>query len=245
MRSHPAPSVIDKKIPKSPLSFIWYVTQPHLKYFWISLTAVTIAQVLNTSTPFIFKSIIDSIHRVTLGTASVDAVWFWVIVYPIMMGIIFLTWRMSGFVGRIWITGLNATAYTTLFGYLSKHSHAYYSDRFAGSLSSKVSHASEGANSVSEAFLYHYYPPALGILLTTIYLGTTSIITACIFMLLIVILVPVNIYIAKYRRPYVVRYSAQATKARGYAVDAITNIAAVRQFVQERGAAAGSCFLLR
>ena len=228
----PKKVINNSNIPNTPLRFIWHVSKPHKKFVFWSIFTVTVAEILGTSTPFIFKAIIDNANAVLAGTTEVSKLWFWAIAYPVAGLIIGLSWRSSGFIGMQWATRANATAYATLFRYLSSHSHSYFSNRFAGSLSSKVSHASEGSQSTIESFLWNYYSTTLSLLVTSAYLATTNVKTAILFLLLVLILIPINIFLTKYRRPHVVRYSAQATKARGYAVDAITNMSAVRQFAR-------------
>jgi ATP-binding cassette subfamily B protein len=131
-----------------------------------------------------------------------------------------------------WASRSNATSYKTLFSYLAHHSHSYFSNRFAGSLSSKISHASEGVQSLFEAILWNYYSSVLSLIITTVFMFSTSLVTGGLFLGLIVILVPLNVAIARYRRPHVVEFSAQATRARGYAVDAISNMITIRQYAR-------------
>lgn len=219
-------------VPQTPMWFIWHVSKPHKKYFLWAFVGVTFAEIFSTSVPFIVKSIIDTAHGVSTGIAKMSDVWMWAIAYPIIIALVFFSWRISGFIGREWVTRANATAYMTLFAYLSRHSHSYFSNRFAGSLSSRVTHASEGAQAIAESFVWNYYPVVLSIFITIMYMFTTSVSTALMFVALVGILIPVNMYLAKYRRQHVVNYSEQATKARGYAVDAITNMSAVRQFAR-------------
>lgn len=219
-------------IPKDPLAFMWHVTRAHKKWLFFGVFAVSIAQILGTSTPYLFRAIIDTAQNVSAGTADIKTVWMLVLVYPVVIAVMFVGWRVSGFVGLEWASRSNATAYTTLFSYLAHHSHAYFSNRFAGSLSSKISHASEGVQSLFEAFLWSYYSSILALIITTGFMFSTSVLAGALFLGLILLLIPLNIYIARYRRPHVVDFSAQATRARGYAVDAITNISAVRQYAR-------------
>ncbi len=219
-------------VPNTPMRFMWHVSKEHKRYLFGAVAAVTVAELASTSIPYIFRSIIDIAQGTLARTASVSDVWFWAIAYPVTLGIVFLAWRVSGFVGMEWATRANATAYKTLFSHLSRHSHSYFSDRFAGSLSSKVTHASEGIQSLCEAFIWNYYSTLLSLVFTISYIAFTSTVAALLFVALIIILVPLNIFLAKYRRPHVVEYSEQTTKARGYAVDAITNMAAIRQFAR-------------
>lgn len=220
------------RIPKTPLRFLWYVSQRHQRFFYGALIMVAIGELAGTSISFIFKSIIDTANRVLIGNVPVSTIWFWVIAYPAVTAITFVAWRFSGFLGMEWVTRAQASSYSILFEYLSRHSYTYFSDRFAGSLSSKVTHASEGVESIAESLMWNYYPTVLSIIFTLGYMMTSSRLVAVIFIILIAIVVPLNIVLARYRRPHVVEYSAQATKARGYAVDTITNMSAVRQFVR-------------
>lgn len=220
------------EIPNTPLRFMWYITKSHRGIMLVSLLLVTLAQSIGTSIPYVFRAIIDSAEGVLTGMTTVSDVWFWALAYPIMIGVMFFLWRLSGFMGMRWITAANAFAYQTLFTYLGKHSHTYFSDRFAGSLSSKITHASEGAQSLYEAFVWSYFPGIVSLILTTAYIASVSAVASVIFIILLGILIPVNIYLAKYRRPHVVAYSAQTTKTRGRLVDTLTNMGAVRQYVQ-------------
>lgn len=215
-----------------PFAFMRHVSRAHSVWFFSVLTAVFVAQLAGTSIPYIFKMFIDTAGGIGRGEAAPGDIWFVVILFPLMTALTFVSWRISGFIGMEWASRSNATAYKTLFGYLAHHSHAYFADRFAGSLSSKISHASEGVQSLFEAFMWSYVPSILSLIITIGYIWSSSGTIACIFIGLIALLVPLNITLARFRRPHVVEFSAQATKARGYAVDAISNMAAIRQYVR-------------
>ncbi len=215
-----------------PFAFMRHVSREHRKWLFGVLTAVFVGQLTGTSIPYIFKMLIDKASEIGRGEAVPGDIWVIVILFILMTAVTFVAWRVSGFIGMEWASRSNATAYKTLFGYLAHHSHAYFSDRFAGSLSSKISHASEGIQSLFEAFMWSYTPSILSLIITVAYMWSSSATIALIFLGLIVLLVPLNIFLARFRRPHVVEFSAQATKARGYAVDAITNMAAIRQYVR-------------
>lgn len=215
-----------------PFAFMKHVSRAHAKWLFGVLFAVFVAELAGTSIPYIFKIFIDTAGEIGRGEAVQTDIWLVVILFPLMTALTFVSWRVSGFIGMEWASRSNATSYKTLFGYLAHHSHAYFADRFAGSLSSKISHASEGVQSLFEAFMWSYVPSVLGLIFTVGYIWFSSATIALIFIGLIVLLVPLNIMLARARRPHVVEFSAQATRARGYAVDAISNMAAIRQYVR-------------
>lgn len=217
-------------IPTTPMRYMWFLVRDHKKAVFLSVFVATLAELITTSTSYIFRRIIDSAEGVAKNTSTQHEVIFWALLFPFAVLVMDLLWRTSGFTGMRWMTRANADSYDTLFNYLGKHSHTYFSDRFAGSLSSKVTHASDGAQSFYEAFLWNYYPGLLALLFTMIYISTISLMAGGVFLLMLVVLVPLNLTLAKYRRPHVVAYSAQTTKARGRLVDTLTNIGAVRQY---------------
>ncbi len=217
-------------IPATPMRYMWFLTRENRAAFYLTIFVASAAQILGTSIPLLFKHIIDSAQGVATGVTTQGDVWFWAMLYPAAIGVMFLLWRCSGFLGMRWMTAANARSYEVLFSYLGKHSHTYFSNRFAGSLSSKVTHASEGSQSLYESFTWNYYPGVLSLVLTLIYIGNASFVAGAIFIVLLIILIPVNLYLAKYRRPHVVEYASQATKARGRLVDTLTNMSAVRQY---------------
>ncbi len=217
-------------IPATPMRYLWFLVKERKGIAFTTFLTVTIAQSLSTSTAYILRAIIDSAHGVSQQTATISDVWFWGLAFPVTMAIVWIFWRISGFLGMQWISASEARSYQALFDYLGKHSHSYFSDRFAGSLSSKISHASGGAHDLLDAFVWNYYAGVLALILTLAYIANISLLAGGIFLGLLTVLIPINIHIAKYRRPHVVAYSAQATKMRGRLVDAVSNIGAVRQY---------------
>src|SRR3990167_9644387 len=119
-----------------------------------------------------YKMIIDSAQSVSVGNGNIGTVWLWGGLYIALISMMFVSWRLSGFTGMRWIAGLNATAYNTLFEYVSKHSHGYFSNRFAGSLSSQIGHAASGAESMAEGLPWNYYSSILSLVHTIVYMAT-------------------------------------------------------------------------
>ena len=220
------------QIPNTPIKYILFLLKQNRVGVFAAFTVVTLAQLLNTSVPYLFRRIIDSAEGVATGSATVNDVWMAALAFPLVLALTFVLWRISGFIGMRWMTNASARSYRFLFNYLGSHSHSYFSDRFAGSLSSKVTHASEGSQSLMESTLWNYYPGVLSLVITFFYIVSLNSYAGGVFVGLLVLLIPLNIYLAKYRRPHVVVYAAQATKTRGRMVDSLTNIGAVRQYAQ-------------
>lgn len=216
-------------IPRNPLRFAFFVSSQNPFFAISAIVCVTIAQLCGVFLPFILRQIIDVSTK--HGVADPHIV-FWLALFPIMTLCSFVFWRASGFLGLEWLTKTEAFAYRQLFEYLSLHSHDYFINRFAGSITNKLSHASEGTYRLLEGVLWTHYGAVLGLIASGVLIYITSPVIALIYVLLVSILIPVNYYLAKYRQPFVVEYAKQKTAFRGRAVDVVTNIATVRQFAR-------------
>ncbi len=216
-------------IPKKPMGFVFFVARQNMLLGVLAITAVTIGQLSSLFLPFVLKKIIDVAE---MGSATGESIFFWVLLFPILMLTWFGFYRLSGFIGMEWLTRTEVFSYKILFDYLTQHSHTYFSNRFAGSITNKIHHASEGTFRLLDGVLWGHYGAVLSLTTSSILMFMTNVWVGLVYVLLIAILIPVNYFFARYRRPFVVAYSSQKTLLRGKAVDVVTNIGAVRQFSQ-------------
>ena len=194
------------------------------------MVLVTVATSLASATPFIFKLIIDGVSLTTNKEAQLDALVFWGSVYVGTLALMWICWRLSGFVGLSWVASSIMTAYEDLYRHVTAHSHSYFSDRFAGSVANKISHAADGAGKVIENFMWGYYERILGLLISAGFMLYTNVWIGLVFLALIMVLIVINTPLVKYRRPYVVKYAEANSVLKGLGIDVLTNIAAVRQY---------------
>lgn len=214
-------------IPKTPLRFVYFIARQHAGFGIVAILLVTLAQLCQVFLPFVLKNIIDISSSPDAQNADV---FWWVFSFPILMLLMYCFYRLSGFVGMVWLVRSENLSYRILFEYMTRHSHAYFSDRFAGSLGGKISHAADGTFRLLDSTLWGHYGAVLSLISSGVLIFMTHFWVGVVYVALILILIPVNYYIARYRRPHVVSYSSQVTALRGKTVDVITNISAVRQF---------------
>lgn len=215
-------------IPKRPIPFAYYTAKQNGWWGIAAVLCVTLAQLSGVLLPFVLKKIIDAANAGI--AADTDPVFFWVLMFPALTFSMFFFYRLSGFIGMIWLTRTEVFAYKTMFEYLSKHSHTYFSNRFAGSVSNKLAHAAEGTFRLLDGMLWGHYGAVLSLIASGVLIFLTSFWVGVIYVVLISILIPMNYVLARHRRPYVVAYASQKTALRGRSVDVITNIGAMRQF---------------
>ncbi len=218
------------KIPQTPIAFVLYSVRPFIFPAVLTLVFVLCASLLTVSLPYVLKNIVD---EALLGADDVVAsgkVLFWVIMVPVVLAATYIFWRLSGFLGMQWLTKVEASAHESLYDYVTKHSHGYFSDHFAGAVSNKITNAASGTFRLLEQTLLGHFPNFVSFIASGILIFITNIAAGFIFVALIVLLVPMNVWLAKIRRPLVVEYSEDKSKFRGQAVDLLTNASAMRQY---------------
>ena len=223
----------DGVIPHTPVRFALAMA----KKFWapalLSFVVVTVAEGLSLFLPYVLKRLVDAVSAA--GSArmlSDDKLLFWVAAFPVTVALMFFFWRLSGFIAMRWMTRVEIRSHRLLYDYVTRHSHGYFSNRFAGALANKAAHVAEGTFRMLDKTLWGHYQYLLSFIATGAIIATTSFYSGVVFLLLVAILLPVNVMTSKYRRPSVVAYATRNSELKGRVVDVLTNIAATRQYAQ-------------
>ncbi len=215
----------------SPFRFILISSRPYWRYAIGSSICVIIAAAIDAFAPFVFKQIVDIVTA--QGGKAVDDALLWAgayVVFNIISAPLF--WRGSGLIGMKWTVGVRATATDVLTAYATKHSADYFSKRFAGSIGSKISNASNAAKTMCENYLWSYLNLFISIGMTLFLIFNTYLWLGALFILWIAVATPLNVVLAKRRVPLSIVAQEEDTKLRGRVIDLITNIGAMRDFAR-------------
>lgn len=204
-----------------------FLSRKYLPFVVGNLLSVTLACILTVGNTYIFKNLIDSFQ-------ATDALWHWGIIYALTFLVVGLSWRFSGFMGLVWMTGAGSDSYGKLFAYLTKHSSAYFDDRFAGALASKVSNASEGVRRMMAIFVWNLYPVIVSTLASFLLVFTVSYQFALILLGWAIIFIGVDMIIVRFKKQHAVAYANASSTLRGQMVDIATNIKAMNHFARRR-----------
>jgi ATP-binding cassette, subfamily B, bacterial len=216
---------IQPNIPSTPIKFLIHISKPSKKWAFLAIAAVVIASAGSQSTALIFKWIIDAIEA-----GDTKAAVTYGLLFPAAVLFIQLTFRASGFMGMNWIIGAKKYGGDVLFSYTTRHSHAYFSNRFAGSLLNKVTNVISGGDSLIHDFLWSYLSAATSLLVTLYFIFTIDGVSAVLFLTLIIVIFGINRLRMEKKRSYSKQTAAAGSKLRGSIVDVFTNISATRQY---------------
>jgi ATP-binding cassette subfamily B protein len=220
------------EVPNTPLRFLWYITKPHKIVAVPAFVFATAASILDVLQVYVVAQLVDNFTLADTTEAQLDVLFYGGLTFFGVLAVNMLLWRLSGFTGIAWIIRSDASGYRSLYDYVTTHSHSYFSDRFAGSLSNKISNAASGASRIIDQTLWRLWPEVVALTVTIYLFWQISWQVGVIAIGVIFIVIAYNVWRVKVRRPYVVTYSAASSKLRGEGVDVLTNIGAVRQYAR-------------
>ncbi len=224
---------MDKKIPKNPFLFGIHITKPHKKWAILALLCVFIASTLGgRSLVIILRQLTDSLASKNLDLSTV---WFWAILYPVLLLITETIWRLSGFMGMRWFVNLRATAYQTLYEYLTFHSKDYFNSRFAGSLTSKIANAVDGSEQLFEKILWNFIPLIIGLIWYIIFSWISDFRLGLIITVWSIFFLGINIMLSRKLQPYSYKASKTTSTLKGKVVDSLLNISLVHEYAYMKG----------
>jgi ATP-binding cassette subfamily B protein len=220
------------EIPNTPLRFLWYLGKKYPFLAALSFVLVAVAETLNIATYYISAKLVDSFTIAQSIEKQKEVLMFW-------GGIFLLTslgnsvlYRLSGFTALQWVIKFHKDGYTELHTYLTKHSHTYFTNRFAGALSNKISNAVDSSAGLMFQILWTFFSEFIGMAVTLFLFFSIDYRIGLLLLIIFLLVILFNIWAVRKRRPLVVRYSKASSKSRGEGVDIITNISAVRQFAR-------------
>jgi len=222
-------SLPDKVIPKNPWGFFLHVSLQHKVWVFSATLAVVVAASLSVSTNYLFKLIVDAAEA-----ADIQRAMLWGLLFPAALLIVQMFYRLSGYCGAYWTNKSIKTANDTLVEYLLKHSHTFYINRFAGSISSKVGNVHNAFSEMVPDFLWSLLSPLVTFIVTFVFIFNVNNLAAGVFACLLLVLIIINQRFAP-RKTELAKENAEAgTLLQGKVVDVFSNAATARQYVQNK-----------
>lgn len=215
----------------SPWKLLLFITRPYKAVAIGACLLVVLGGISSVMTAYVFKLITDSAFVLANGGGTVS-LWHATIAYIVisLLGIIF--WRGSGFIGMYWSVGARATTRYALSSYVIRHSHVYFADRFAGSISSKITQASNSMKDIAESILWNFIPFIVSIIGSFALAFYTSPPIAFIFLAWVFVITPINVYLVRKGVPLSVATQKTETAISGATVDMLTNMNAVHEYTR-------------
>lgn len=222
------PTNIKKDLPNTPYSFFVHIIAKHKRWAIFASLVVIVATILATSSSYLFKLIIDAVENNDLKMALIFG-----LAYPFVVLIVQLLYRLSAYAGGYLLAGSNQSAANVLMEYLLGHSHGYFSERFAGSITNKIKNVTSAFDQMIPDILWSHLSAAVTFIVTFILIVNIDVSSGFLFILLISVLLVVNQRLAKSKAVLSKEFAESNSLLQGYLVDVLSNVQTSRQYVQQ------------
>ncbi len=216
---------------KNPLKFFYYASQPHWKAVVVATTCASIGAMFGASISYVFKLIANAAAALPDPDAYVLLLGAGVL-YVGALTLAKLFHRVGGFAAARWAIGTMATARYSLTSYVTLHSRKYFSERFAGSLANKISHAARGMRELVDQFLWEFLDLIITAVVSFAILFSANTRIAWIFLVWVIVVSIANYFMARKRVPLTVLSHKLETGLNGATVDLLTNITAMQEYAR-------------
>ncbi|MDO8566764.1 MAG: ABC transporter ATP-binding protein [bacterium] len=216
----------------SPWDLLLFITRPYRAPAVWACILVVLGGLMGVATAYVFKLITDSAHALATG-GSMSSLWYAAFAYIAisLLGILF--WRGSGFVGMYWSVGARATTRYALSSYVIRHSHSYFTDRFAGSISSKITQAATSMKDIVEGIMWDFIPFLVAIVGSFALAFYTHPLIAFIFFAWVCVITPINVYLVRKGVPLSTAGQKAESVLGGATVDMLANMNAVHEYSRQ------------
>jgi ATP-binding cassette subfamily B protein len=214
-------------IPRHPLSFLaHYVWRRRWSHAAI-LVAVLVAVSASVGARYSLKFVVDA---VAVGQENIDAVWAALAVFVALICADYLSWRVGGWIAARTFPAVGADLRLDLFRHLLGHSARFFSERFAGALSGRITAAATAVYTVENSFAWNALPPAIAIIGSLASLAAIQPVMAMTLAAVAAVLAAAMAFGALRGQPLHAEYARRAAQSSGEIVDAVSNHSAVRAF---------------
>jgi ATP-binding cassette, subfamily B, bacterial len=223
---------MDQKIPKNPIQFGLFISKSYKKWMISAFFCDISASVISLFSVVILQYLTNAL---TVKPLNMHTVVFWAVVLVMDFFVAESIWRVSGFTGMRWITGLEYSVYQTLYEYLSLHSKDYFDDRFAGTLTNKISNAVDGIEFLAVQILWQFSSLIIRLILYVIFAWISNPLLGIILFVWSTIFIFINIWFAKKLQPKSIASADSLSTLKGRIVDSLGNISLVHEYANLSG----------
>lgn len=221
------------EIPATPFAFVWFSLKPYKKWLFWAIFLTFTRQLFSDLEAYALKGFIDAANNFTNNSGiPLFSVFLWVALIPILLLLTVVCIRGTEFMMHQWTARARTFAVKKLFEYLSLHSLSYFSDRFSGSLSTRVGTISSNVSRLAYQFTNQILSVLFSLIITFFLIKSASIALATVFIIGFIILIPINFFLTRKQIVLSEKMSETFAKLQGQVIDAITHISAIQHYVR-------------
>ena len=215
-------------IPKNPIKFLLFTLKPVRLLAVVGIVIMIATQSIAAFLPLFFSLFLDDVT----ATQDIDRFVWWSIVFVVINIVFYAGHRIAGWLAISIVLQQNRYAFASLKSYLLQHSHTYFIDRFAGSITSKIFHAADRSSEIFNMIYSGFFRIIINIVAAGVLVGFVSLWLLFAYVTIIIFSFYINYKLVQRRRPHVVAAANSNSLYRGKINDVSSNMQAVRLYAR-------------
>jgi len=222
-----------QSLPKTLSAFFWHFIKLQKGRFFLLLPSMLGWSVQEAAWPYFIKTIIDNLERHVNAKEAIFSNIGWILLgWGFVWIMIEVGFRVYDFVAGKFYPQFQASIRAAMFEYTLQHSYQFFSDRLAGSLSSRISRMADAMSSIVTIFLTIFMPVIFAFLISIGILYQAKPLFAYIMIIWVSLHFGIAFYFTQNCGKLSAIHSDSLTALNGKIVDSLANIGIVRLFAQ-------------
>lgn len=222
-------------LPTKIVPFIWHFIKKQSVPFIIVISASIVWSLNEMLFPYFLKWIINAISH---ANGSPQSIYKAVLTPLCLLGLMWLLMEISMRIQGIILIYLHpkfrANIREAVFDYIKKHSHQYFTDNFAGSISKKLSELPMSCQTITEIVFFNLIPIFLAFIIAFFLMALTKWMFAFILLSWFLLHMAITLFAMKLNNFHWNLHSKASSVLSGKVVDSITNMLTVRLFARSQ-----------
>ncbi|MBA8666419.1 ABC transporter ATP-binding protein [Holosporaceae bacterium 'Namur'] len=211
------------------IKFIRESLAPYKLYISIQIIIIFFSAVNHSLSPYLTKLIIDKL-TVTQPDQAVQAVTNLGIIYILLQILMIAMWRIYDYCYLKYVPLLRTKVAHRMMMYTTGHSHNYFQNQFAGSLTNKVIDAAKAVTGISQILINNFTGAVLSLSVAVCAMWSVHVWFSLLVSAWAVIAVYFSTKVSKKSSKLAKKTAEAASKVVGNIVDTLGNISNVRAF---------------
>jgi ATP-binding cassette subfamily B protein len=212
------------------LQFYWQSVRNYKLWFWLTVAAMILANVIDSIVPVYFKQFFNELSAGGIKEVLVGVLIGILGVITVLSLIRWVLWRVAtfgmNFVESIVMSDLSKRC----FDYLHKHSYTYFSNSFTGSIVKRTKSFVSSFEVLADQMFYELLPATVKIIVITIVLTKVNVFLGAGMLVWVLVFMVINWLFTKYKIKYDIERSEAETTASSFLADTVTNNTNIKLF---------------
>jgi ATP-binding cassette subfamily B protein len=217
---------MDSSFTKSNL--FWLFISEKKIYVILMIIMISLGGLTISIDGILLKNIINTISNDS--TSSFYNLFPWIILYGVYWESLNILWRLYDYLYYSSVPYIKAKIIDFLFNYVQKHSHKFFMENLAGTISNKINDAARSFELCLALFIESFLRKFISVAGALIALYLVHPAFCLVFFIWLVFFVGFSFYIRPFINQYTSDYANKKTTMVGKIVDVVYNISSVRMF---------------